>query len=76
VAASVAGSRRTAYTENGGGRHHPKDDPEHLWIDAYCGIKTSTVNAMFVCHVRRPATTPNFNCVSTVYALGRTTPAG
>jgi hypothetical protein len=50
----------TAYTEAGGGRHHPKDDPRHLWIDTYCAIKTSAVNAIFVCHVRQPGDDPEF----------------
>jgi hypothetical protein len=60
VAAAVVGNRRTAYTEAGGGRHHPKDDSKHLWIDTYCGIKTFAVNAIFVCHVRQPGDDPEF----------------
>jgi hypothetical protein len=56
----VVGNRRTAYTEAGGGRHHPKDDPKHLWIDTYRAIKASAVNAIFVCHVRRPGDDPEF----------------
>ena len=60
VAAAVVGNRRKAYTEAGGGRHHPKNDPKHLWIDTYCAIKTSAVNAIFVCHVRQPGDDPEF----------------
>ena len=48
VASAVPGNQRTSYTEAGGLRiGRPKDDPEHLWIDTYCAIKTALTNATF-----------------------------
>jgi hypothetical protein len=61
IAAAVAGNRRTAYTEAGGGRiGRPKNDPERVWIDSYSAIKTPVINAVFVCYIRRPGDDPEF----------------
>jgi hypothetical protein len=61
IAASVAGNRRTPFTEAGGlkiGR--PKNDPERMWVDTYCAIKTGNINAVFVCYIKQPGDEPEF----------------
>jgi hypothetical protein len=61
VATGVTGNERVAYTEAGGlkiGRS--KDDPEWMWIDTYSALKTSRINAVFVCYIRRPGDEPEF----------------
>src|SRR4051812_2579480 len=41
VAAQVTGNQRTSYTQAGGKKiGRSKDDPEKMWIDTYCAIKT------------------------------------
>jgi hypothetical protein len=62
VAKAVRDNQRTSYTEAGGlkiGR--PKDDPEKIWIDTYSGIKTPAINAIFVCHIKKPGDEPEFS---------------
>jgi hypothetical protein len=61
VAVAVPGNQRTPYTEAGGrkiGRR--KTDPEWRWIDTYSSIKTSKINAIFVCYINRPGEEPEF----------------
>ena len=61
VAAEVRSNQRTPYTEAGGLRiGHSKDEPEWMWIDTYSAIKTSEINAVFGCYVRRPGDEPEF----------------
>jgi hypothetical protein len=61
VASLVQGNRRTPYTEAGGLRiGHPKDDPEHLWVDTYCAIKTARINGTFGCYIKHPGDEPEF----------------
>src|ERR1043166_9731053 len=55
VAAQVAGNQRTSYTQAGGKKiGRPKGDPEKMWIDTYCAIKTKNLNAVFVCYIKAP----------------------
>jgi hypothetical protein len=61
VASTVIGNERVNYTQAGGlkiGRS--KNDPDWMWIDSYCGIKTSSINAIFVCYVKRVGDEPLF----------------
>lgn len=61
AASAVPGNQRTSYTEAGGLRiGSPKDDPEHLWIQTYCAIKTALTNATFGCNVKQPGDEPEF----------------
>lgn len=61
VARSVKLNKRTPYTEAGGFKiGRSKNDPEHMWIDSYSGIKTDRLNAIFVCYVKRPGDDPEF----------------
>jgi hypothetical protein len=39
---------------------HSKDDPEWRWVDTYSAIKTSNINAVFVCYIARPGADPEF----------------
>jgi hypothetical protein len=60
-ALAVKDNQRTAYTEAGGlkiGR--AKGDPDKKWICTYCAIKTSDMNAVFVCNVKMPGDEPEF----------------
>ena len=61
IASTVPGNQRVTYTQAGGlkiGRS--KNDPEWMWIDSYSAIKTSSINAIFVCYVKRPGDEPEF----------------
>ncbi len=61
ISQTVKENKRTTYTEAGGlkiGRS--KDDPEWMWVDTYSAIKTSRVNAVFVCYVPRPGDEAHF----------------
>ena len=61
VASEVPDNQRTVYTEAGGRKiGRSKDDPESMWIDTYSAIKTSSVNAVFVCYIKRPGEDPDF----------------
>ena len=61
VAESVKENRRTAYMESGGRKiGRSKDHPQRMWIDAYSAIRTSAINAVFVCYVKRPGKDPKF----------------
>jgi hypothetical protein len=61
VASKVSENRRTSYTQAGGRKiGRTKDDPEKMWIDTYCAIKTPNLNAVFVCYVRSPGDDPEF----------------
>jgi hypothetical protein len=61
IASAVSGNQRISYTEAGGRKiGRPKEDPEHLWIDTYCAIKTAQVNATFGCYIRHPGDEPEF----------------
>jgi hypothetical protein len=61
IASEVTDNQRTAYTEAGGFKiGRAKGDPDKKWIDTYCAIKTSNVNAEFVCHVKMPGDEPEF----------------
>jgi hypothetical protein len=61
VASHVPHNQRTAYTEAGGYKiGRSKDDPDRMWIDTYSAIKTSGVNAVFVCYIKRPGEDPEF----------------
>jgi hypothetical protein len=61
VASEVKDNQRTAYTEAGGFKiGRAKGDPDKMWIDTYCAIKTSAVNAVFVCYVKMPGDEPEF----------------
>jgi hypothetical protein len=31
-----------------------------MWIDTYCAIKTSNVNAVLVCYIKHPGDDPEF----------------
>jgi hypothetical protein len=60
-ASEVKDNRRKAYTEAGGFRiGRPKGHPEKHWIDTYCAMKTSAMNAEFVCRVKSPGDEPEF----------------
>jgi hypothetical protein len=62
VAATVRNNERTRYTQ-AGGRHIglPRDNPEHMWIESYAGIKISgVVNAAFAGEIKRPGDVPVF----------------
>jgi hypothetical protein len=37
-----------------------RGDPEWLWIDTYSAIKTTAINAVFVCHIKQPGDDPEF----------------
>jgi hypothetical protein len=61
IASEVKGNYRKAYTEAGGFKiGRPKDHPEKQWIDTYCAMKTSAMNAEFVCRVKSPGDEPEF----------------
>jgi hypothetical protein len=61
IAARVPGNQRTPYTEAGGFRiGRSKEDPEHLWIDTYCAIKSGRTNATFGCYIKQPGDEPVF----------------
>jgi hypothetical protein len=61
VASAVRGNQRTSYTEAGGRKiGRSKDDPEWMWIDTYSAIKTSNINAVFVCYIRQLGEDPEF----------------
>jgi len=61
VASEVPHNQRTVYTEAGGYKiGRSKDDPDRMWIDTYSAIKTSSVNAIFVCYIKRPSEDPYF----------------
>jgi hypothetical protein len=61
VASAVAGNQRTAYTQAGGRKiGRSRGDPEWLWIDTYSAIKTTAINAVFVCHIKQPGDDPEF----------------
>jgi hypothetical protein len=52
MAEMIPGNQRTVYTEAGGLKIGlPKTDPERMWIDTYCAIKASNVNAVLVCYI-------------------------
>jgi hypothetical protein len=60
VALTVKDSQRKPYVEAGGFKRRAKSDPTKLWIDAYCAVKTPTVNSSFACHVKAPGDEPTF----------------
>jgi hypothetical protein len=61
IASQVKDNQLTAYTEGGGfKRGRPRGHPEKQWIDTYCAIKTSAMNAVFVCYVKMPGDEPKF----------------
>jgi hypothetical protein len=61
IASEVKGNYRKAYTEAGGFKiGRPKGHPEKQWIDTYCAMKTSAMNAEFVCRVKSPGDEPEF----------------
>src|SRR5262245_29051141 len=60
VAQAVEGNLRKAWVEAGGFARRAKDDPTKLWIDAYCAVKTPTVNLSLACHVKAPGDEPTF----------------
>jgi len=61
IASEVTDNQRTAYTEAGGFKiGRAKGDPDKKWIDTYCAIKTSAMNAVFVCYVKMPGDEPEF----------------
>jgi hypothetical protein len=61
IASEVKDNQRTAYTEAGGFKiGRAKGDPDKKWIDTYCAIKTSAMNAVFVCYVKMPGDEPEF----------------
>jgi hypothetical protein len=61
VAMAVPGNPLTPYTEAGGFRiGRPKDHPEKLEIDSYCAFKTSSLKAVFACHVKKLGDEPTF----------------
>lgn len=62
VASSVQGNIRTPYTEAGGRKiGRAEGDPEKMWIDSYCAIKTKNLNAVFVCYVQSPGDEAEFH---------------
>jgi hypothetical protein len=62
VASAVQGNRRTPYTEAGGRKiGRSKGDPEKMWIDTYCAIKTKNLNAVLVCYIQSPGDEPKFH---------------
>lgn len=60
VAESVLGNSRKSYTEGGGRKRKSADDPNHLWVDTYCAIKTDRINAVIVCLIRMEGELPTF----------------
>jgi len=63
VALTVKNNERTTYTRAGGDHaHRSKDDPKHMWVQSYSGIKISGVlNAIFLCEIKRPGDEPTFS---------------
>lgn len=58
--ATFHGNLRTSYTEAGGSKIGKKrDDPDWMWIDTYCGMKSQSANYVFVCYVSVQATIPS-----------------
>lgn len=60
MARSVANSRRTAYTNGGGLRRRPKNDPERMCVDSYSAIKRNGINAAFAGRIKAPGDEPEF----------------
>lgn len=61
ISESVPNNARTAYTEAGGRKiGRSKDDPDRLWIDSYCAIKTPKTNSIIVCQIAKPGDEPTF----------------
>ena len=39
---------------------YPKGHPEKMWVDSYSRIKTESMDAVFVCYIRRAGEDPEF----------------
>jgi hypothetical protein len=60
VASMVKDNQRKTFVAAGGFSRRAKDDPTRLWIDIYTAMKTSTMNAVFACHVKALGDEPTF----------------
>src|SRR4051812_4351792 len=58
LATKIRNSKRKAWVEAGGGRRKRRSDPDALWVDQYCGIKTRGINATISCHIKHPGDDP------------------